>query len=80
MTKPITQELETYRDSINLPENCRDSTASQSTDTPITVKFPVVNNIQSPLLKNYVAVKVSGIETHAMVDSGADISCARPQV
>ena len=38
-----------------------------------------MSNIQSPLLKNYVSIKVSNIVTHAMVDSGADISCARPE-
>lgn len=31
-------------------------------------------------MKNYVAIKVSNIPTHAMVDTGADISCARPEV
>ena len=41
---------------------------------------PVISNVQSPLLKVYISIKVANISTHSMTDSGADISCARPEV
>ena len=40
----------------------------------------VINNIQSKLLKNYIALRIGNIQTHALVDSGADICCAHPDV
>ncbi len=43
-------------------------------------QFPKINNIQSPLLKNYVQMKLHTMKAHAMVDSGSDISVAHPRV
>ena len=41
---------------------------------------PVISNVESPLLKEYISMKVANISTHAVIDSRADISCARPEV
>ena len=40
----------------------------------------VINNIQSKVLRNCIALKIDNIQTHALGDSGADICCAHPDV
>ena len=63
------------------PSQAAPSLHGSGGDVAFTEKeSPVISNVQSPLLKNYISIKVANISTHAMIDSAADISCARPEV
>ena len=63
------------------PSQAAPSLHGSGGDVAFTEKeSPVISNVQSPLLKNYISINVANISTHAMIDSGADISCARPEV
>ena len=60
-------------------EDVAETTITTTRECTVTEQiFPMVSNVHSPLLRNYVAIKISSTETYAMVDSGADISCAKP--
>lgn len=56
------------------------STELPSANESNSVPRYFINNLQSKLLRNYIALKVGNIQTHALVDSGADICCAHPDV
>lgn len=71
------------RNSVNvekMSEVVMHSDATAELECDAITYCPTLNTLQSKLLKNYIALKIGNIPTHAMVDSGADISCASTSV
>ena len=47
---------------------------------PAHSTLPCINTVQAQLLQNYIPILVNNHSTHALVDSGADISVANVSV
>ena len=47
---------------------------------PAHSTHPCINTVQAQLLQNYIPILVNNHSTHALVDSGADISVANVSV